>query len=177
MLRYTTSASFSFCPAETVLEQVLTVLATHGFHLQRRDHHSAILSGPGLRSTRQSPLLGASTIDVEIQGQNLVLDAQLGGVASMQRFLTWFPLLLGLGLALLFGVVGGLVMGQKFGVGFGVPWAQGWQWVLFAFGVALLPVSPWIFITPLMSRSLEKRTEAALTTLAQNATQPSKPKR
>jgi hypothetical protein len=161
-------------PTIDVLQAALAILTNNGFSIVDRDDHSASLDGPGLNSTRQNPLLGASKIHLELQGQQLRLDAELGGVDSMRRFLMRFPFLLGIGLGLLFGVIGGLVFGRQFGVGFGVPWAQGWTWMLIAFGGALLPVTPWLFLSPMMSNMIRTRTQDALTTLVKNAVQMSR---
>lgn len=157
--------------ADDVLLAALTILTQNGFAIVSRDKYSASLTGPGLNSTKQNPLLGASAIHLELHGQQLHLDAELGGVDSMRRFLMRFPFMLGLGLGLFFGVVGGVVFGRQFGVGFGVPWAQGVTWMLFAVGVAMLPVTPWLILSPMMSRTIRSRTENALTTLVTNAVQ------
>ena len=112
---------------------------------------------------------------LEFDGRQLRLDAELGGVDSMRRFLMRFPLLLGLGLGVFFGVVMGLLFGQQFGVGFGVPGAKGWMWMLVAVSGAMLPVSPWLFLSPMISNSIRKRTQQALTSLVNNAVRMSQP--
>lgn len=170
MSTFTTSA-MKAGPSDDVVHAALLTLANNGFAIVNRDENSADLTGPGLTSTRQNPLLGASKIHLELHGQQLRLDAELGGVDSMRRFLMRFPLVLGLGLGLFFGVCGGLLFGRQFGVGFGVPWAQGWMWLLVSLGFALLPVSPWLFLSPMMSNMIQTRTQSALTTLVQNAVQ------
>jgi len=170
MNTFSTSAVTNMA-TEDVLQAALTTLTNNGFAIVNRDEKSADLTGPGLNSMRQHPLLGASKIHLELQGQQLRLNAELGGVDSMRRFLMRFPFILGLALGLLFGVVGGFTFGRQFGVGFGVPWAQGWTWLLVAVGGAMLPVSPWLFLSPLMSRRIRTRTQNALVTLVQNAVQ------
>jgi hypothetical protein len=87
----------------------------------------------------------------------------------MRRFLMWFPLLLGLGMGLFFCVLGGLGFGQQLGVQFGVPWAQDWQWMLAAIGCAMLPVAPWLVLSPWIAGMIRNRTHRALETLAGNA--------
>lgn len=154
-----------------VLQAALLQLTIHGFVIERRDDRSAELAGPGMNNTRQSPLLGASRIKLQQEGNRLALDAELGGITSMGRFMLWFPVALGLGLGTLFSILGGVGFGQQFGAGFGVPWARGWGWVAVAFAMAMLPVSPWFVLAPLISRTLKRRTEHALTTLVQNAAQ------
>lgn len=105
-----------------MLQAALVALTNNGFAIVKRDGKSVDLTGPGLNSTRQNPLLGASRIHLELHGHELSLEAELGGVETMRRFLMRFPFMLGLGLY--FGVVGGIAFGRQFGVGFGVPWAQ-----------------------------------------------------
>lgn len=158
-------------PSEDVLQAALTILTNNGFAIVNRDKNSAELIGPGLNSTKQNPLLGASKIQLKLRRQQLCLDAELGGVDSMRRFLMRFPFILGLGLGLFFGVVGGFVFGRQFGVGFGVPWAQGLTWMCVAIGGAVLPVTPWLFLSPIMSNRIRTRTQNALATLVQNAIQ------
>jgi hypothetical protein len=118
--------------------------------------------------------LGASKIDLRIDDNTLHVHAELGGVDSMRRFLMWFPFLLGLGMGLLF-CVGGLLFGRQFDVGFGMPWAQDWQWMLVAIGGAMLPVAPWLVLSPLIARMIRSRTHRALETLAGNARFAAKP--
>lgn len=154
-----------------VLQAALMQLTSQGFVIERRDAQSAELIGPGMNSTRQSPLLGASAIRLRRHANHLELDAELGGVTSMGRFMLWFPLGLGLCLGTLFGILGGFGFGQQFGVGFGVPWARGWSWLAVTFALSLLPVAPWFVLAPWISRNLRRRTEHALTALVQNAAQ------
>lgn len=160
---------------DAALQTALEILSHHGFAIVHRDAKSADLTGPGLNSTRQNPLLGASKIHLELQDQRLLLNAELGGVDSMARFLMLMPLLLGLTLGLLFGVVSGLALGQAFGVGFGVPRVQGWRWLLVAMSGAMLPVSPWLILSPMMSSKIRTRTQNGLMTLVHNAVQLSGP--
>ena len=175
MTTFSTSA-VTTRPTDDVLLAALVTLTNNGFTIVNRDEKSADLTGPGLNSTRQNPLLGASRIHIELQGQKLCLDAELGGVDSMRRFLMRFPFILGLGLGLFFGVGGGIAFGRQFGVGFGVPWAQGWTWLLVAIGGAMLPVTPWLFLSPMMSNLVRTRTQNALATLVQNSIQMQKPR-
>ena len=161
-------------PTGDALLAALNTLTNIGFAINSRDEHIAMLTGPGLNSTNQNPLLGASQICLALDGDQLRLDAQLGGVDSMRRFLMRFPFLLGLGLGLFFGIGGGFMFGRQFGVGFGVPWAQGWTWMLFSIGIAMLPVAPWLLLSPILSNMIRTRTQDALTVLVNNAVQMSK---
>jgi hypothetical protein len=165
MTSYSTSAAVSATPAE-VLKSALTTLTNNGFAITHRDGASATLTGPGLNSSRQNPILGASKVNLRIVDHRLHVDAELGGVDTMRRFLIWFPLLMGVGLGLCFGVFGGSLVGRQFDVGFGVPWAKGWQWLLVALAGGMLPVAPWLVLSPMMIRWIRNRTHRALDTLA-----------
>ena len=151
------------------LDSAVATLIYNGFELVHRDSTSAVLTGPGMSSTHQNPLLGASKVTLQLRDHALEAAAELGGVDYMRRFLMRFPFLLGLGLGLLFAVVGGLHFGRQHGIGFGVPWAPGWRWLIVAFGGAMLPVTPWLVLSPLMSRMILKRTQRALEVLVRNA--------
>jgi hypothetical protein len=155
--------------SDDVLRTAIVTLTSNGFAISHRNSKSVSLKGPGLNNTRQNPILGASKISLQIHDNSIVADAELGGVDAMERFLMRFPFLLGLGMGLFFGVAGGLLFGRQFGVGFGVPWAQGWRWMLLAFGGAMLPVAPWLILSPLMSRMIRRRTQNAVETLIHNA--------
>ncbi|MFO0939889.1 MAG: hypothetical protein U0930_03905 [Pirellulales bacterium] len=168
---FSTSSELRDSNGQHSLQVALAILANHGFKIVSHDSRSARLSGPGLNSTKQNPLLGATSIQLVLEDHRLKLIAELGGVDSMRRFLMSFPFLLGLGLGLLFGVGGGLLFGRNFGVGFGVPWAQGWNWMLFTLALSVLPVAPWLFLSPMIAGSIRNRTQQALSTLANNAVQ------
>lgn len=170
---FTTSTPLGSPPADA-LQSALATLTNNGFAISRRGADFATVTGPGLYSTKQNPILGASRVELQIDNDTLHVQAELGGVDSIQRFLIWFPFLLGLGLGVVFTVVGGIVFGQKYEVGFGVPWAQGWRWVVAAMAFAMLPVTPWLFLSPLTTKIIRKRTQRALETLAGNAAFPAK---
>ena len=168
MEQYSTTASFTG-RADPVLAAAVATLTNNGFAIVDRMDGRATLTGPGLTSTRQNPILGTSRIEITARGQTLHVDADLGGVDTMRRFLTWFPLLLGLGLGLLFAVLGSAGWGGNVDLGVGLPWAPGVQRAFAALALGLLPVVPWLFISPLMIRMVRRRTQQALDTLANNA--------
>jgi len=155
--------------AQQALSRAILVLETVGFRIVACDDRNAELQGPGLNSTKQNPLLGATTIHLRCTERTLRLNAKLGGVATMQRFLTWFPLILGLSLGTIFAIAGGFGFGRAAGIPFGVPWAQGFRWILAAYAMALMPVAPWLLLSPWLIRVIRKRTNSALETLLQNA--------
>lgn len=151
------------------LAKAVRSLIAVGFSVVKQDERRVELRGPGMRSTKQNPLLGATKIELRSANRAVQMDAELGGVQTMQKFLTWFPPLLGLSLAMVFTLVGGITFGQAFGIGFGVPAAPGWKWIVVSFGVAFLPTLPWLVLSPLMIRMIRKRTIRALEKLLQSA--------
>lgn len=157
-------------PSGDALLVALVILANHGFTIIDRDEHSAHLVGPGLHSTNQNPLLGASRIHLEVRDQQLCLQAELGGVNAMRRFMIRFPLLLGLVLGVFFAL-GGWMLGLPFPMGLGVPGAPEWKWFALAMAGGLLPVVPWLFLSPMIASIVRARTEKALASLVQNAVQ------
>jgi hypothetical protein len=167
MTTFATSRTISGSPADA-LQAAVTMLTSNGFAITERNATSASLTGPGLYATRQNPILGATKIAICVDSQTLKLHAELGGVDRMRWFLTWFPLLLGLGLGLVFGAIG-IAVGQRSGIGFGVPGAQGWRWMLIAIASGLVPLAPWLILSPLMIRMIRNRTHRALETLVANS--------
>jgi hypothetical protein len=151
------------------LTKAVRALTAVGFSVVKQDERRVELRGPGLRSTKQNPLLGATKIELRSTNRAVQMDAELGGVQTMQKFLTWFPALLGLTLAVVFSAVGGIIFGQVFGIGFGIPVAPGWKWIVVSFGVAFLPILPWLVLSPLMIHMIRKRTILALKKLLQSA--------
>ena len=154
-----------------ILNVALSILANNGFVIVERSNDSAIVTGPGLRSTRQNPLLGATRIQINVEESQVFLNAELGGVDTMQKFVLLFPFALSFTLSAFFAVAGGWFFGKQFGIGFGVPWAKGWNWFMVAIGIGMLPAFPWLFISPWMAKLIRNNTHKALDALVANAIQ------
>ena len=172
MNAFSTSASIT-TSSQGALQKALLILTNNGFAILSRDESSASLSGPGLNSTSQNPLLGASKIHVVEDGSKLRLDAELGGAEHLQRFIKSIPWATGFGAAFLHASMG-VLFGWQFGVGFGIPGASGWIWLMITFCIATGVALPWIFISPWLAKSIRTKTEQALKNLVQNAVQLSK---
>lgn len=147
---------------QQVLQSALVLLTTSGFAIVDRRENRVDLEGPGLHSSRQNPILGASRIQLRIVDQQMSLEAELGGVESMRRFLMIFPFALGLGLGLAFAFLGAIGWMPPLGVGLGVDW-------VLRIGMGMLPVLPWLVISPLLANAIKSRTERALDVLVRNA--------
>src|SRR4051812_35158201 len=92
------------------LQLAIGALTTVGFRVVQRDDHSVDFTGPGLTSTRQNALLGASHIRLEASSGQLAVLADLGGIRWLRRFLLVFPIALCAGICLLLLGVFALVL-------------------------------------------------------------------
>jgi hypothetical protein len=155
--------SFAFDgSAEKLFNTAHAYLQPFGFEVSTRNGSSIHLTGPGLRSTRQNPILGATGIVIQVQERRIQIQAELRGVEALQKFVKFFPLFLGLGLGLFFGIGGGFLFGNQSGVGFGIPGVPHWKWFVASMGFSFIPISPWLVLSPMMSRRILRRTQEAL---------------
>jgi hypothetical protein len=153
-MQYTASLPFdgNVSQAFGLAEAALSGL---GFRITQRTAAELELTGPGMNSNRQSPLVGASRIHLRGGHRELVLEAELGGVQRMQRFVMLFPI----GLVSFLGVVLTVVF-----------------WATQGPGLWLAPVAAatggnaalWLLLGPLMARSIRSRTCRALDALLAN---------
>ena len=136
---------------ETALQVASTALIAQGFEITEKSADELRATGPGLSSTKQPALCGASEIVLRARKPTIVVQAQLGGVQSMKRFVWFFPPLLALSLMAIFAVVG-----------------MPFSWT------PLLAVAPWFIIAPVFSTMLERRARNALDSLARSMAQTAK---
>lgn len=138
-------------PAGEVLEEASHFLTVLGYQIVLPSPQTLEARGPGLYSTSQNPILGASIIRLEITRQAVHAEADLTAMMRMQSFVLYFPLGLGVSLALFFAVM-----------------FLRWEPVL----VAMLSVTPWVFLAPRLNAWIERRTRTALDTLLHNLVEP-----
>lgn len=148
-----------------VVENAINALLACGMKLDRRETQEATLSGPGLRSTNQNPILGATTlrfIERDRPNSRIIVHADLGGVRWLGKFMIRFPLLMSLGLLLIHLLLDwvGPWVGRPV-----IPQAVQWSIV----GVAALLVVPWLIIQPIAVRKLTAKTEQAIVDLVRSA--------
>ena len=153
-MHYAAAAPFRGDPdkAFSLAEPALTAI---GFCLTERTPTAVEFVGPGMNSSRQSALVGASRIHVQSNRGELALEADLGGVARMARFVTLFPVALCAFLAILFIVLFRVLFGPG-------PWLV--TVVASTGGIALL----WLLLGPLMARGIRARTCHSLDALLAN---------
>lgn len=135
---------------EKSLETAKMIFMQNGFRMKKKGERDLEFIGPGMNSTKECPLLGVSLARIQVSAGHLKMEAELGSARWMQRFLFLFPFALGTILFLSFAAI------QK-------NWSVGFS--------AFLSVSPWLILSPIMSRWIRRRTTQALDVLMENAAQ------
>ena len=141
---YEYSTSFRGDP-DAAFSLAKAALLALGFEILPGSSAELRAEGPGMRSTRQSALLGVSKFRFQIAASTLTASATLGGVATMKAFVTLFPPGLILSLVVLFAALG-----------HGISYLGLWL------------AAPWLVISPLMAALIERRTTRAVDRLARS---------
>lgn len=136
---------------DAVLQEARQALGHHNFRIVMSSPLMIEAAGPGLNSTKENPILGASWIRLTVSPNGIFAEAELNALHRLQAFVLYFPLGLGVSLALLFAAI-----------------FRDWYPPL----IAMLTVTPWIFISPTMNQWMERRTCAALDTFLANLVEP-----
>ena len=123
-------------------ESALTAI---GFRITARTTESVDLVGPGMSSTRQGDLVGASRIHLLSSRGELAVEADLGGVVGMSRFVKVFPI----ALVLFLGIVLSVVFSSLFGLG---------TWIVAVGAVVGGNAALWLLLGRLMARGFRART-------------------
>jgi hypothetical protein len=139
--------------AAKALDIAKSTLLPLGFQVVSSSDYELRATGPGINSTRENPLKGISEATIVVRSSMIEMQAALGGVRKMKLFLTFFPLGMGLLFLIIFGTLA-----------LSVPVFRHW-WV---FLIPLAALAPWLFISPLMIRMIERRTGQAIDTLLNN---------
>ena len=153
-MQYAASLPFHGDPDKAIglAESALTAI---GFRLTKRTAATVELVGPGMNSSREIALVGASRIRISSDHGNVAVEADLGGVARMARFVTLFPI----GLPLCIGVGLSLLFCAMFGPGI---------WIVAVAVPVGANVLLWLVLGPRMARGIRERTQRALDTLLAN---------
>lgn len=153
-MQYTASVPFRG-DTESAFRLAESALTGIGFQFTERTAGSMELVGPVMNSARQSALVGASRIHIRSGRDELAVEADLGGVERMSRFVTLFPIVL----VLVLGVILSLVFSVLFGQGI---------WITGVAGAAGANAVLWLLLGPLMARGIRSRTDRALDALLAN---------
>ena len=149
MKNYLASRKFSG-KAEPAISAIETTLLPNSFKVTKATAATIELKGPGLRSTKENPIRGASEIKVEARHGKLHLEASLCGIRFLAIFVIVFPFLLMATLALLPVILAGGDFEQ--------------------FNPSILLImAPWVLISPMAVVWMRKRTMRALDDMLENA--------
>lgn len=151
-MEYSKTVPFAGTPAKA-LEVAKATLLPQGFQVIPGSGYELRAIGPGFNTTRENPLKGISAASIIVRSSAIEMKATLGGVEKMKKFLIFFPL----GMALLFLIVFGVLAFTK-------PVLRRPTFFL----IPLAALSPWLFLAPLMSRMIGRRTVQAIDTLLNN---------
>ena len=151
-MEYAKTVPFTGSAAKAT-EIARSTLLPLGFQVVSSSDYELRATGPGINSTRENPLKGISEATIVVRSSAIEMQAALGGVRKMKLFLTFFPL----GMALMFMIVFGVLA-------LSVPIFRRW-WV---FLIPLAALAPWLFLSPMMIRMIERRTNQAIDTLLNN---------
>jgi hypothetical protein len=157
-MQYTKSIPF-YGDTGRAFDLAMSSLTSLGFRVVSRDETRMDLVGPGMNNNRQSALLGASRLRLTRGFEELSVRAELGGVQTMARFVTIFPV----ALVLVLGIISIVLRTIQ----------HGGQLPLRA---SLIPVMAavapnavlWLFLGPWMARRIGRQTCAAIDALLNN---------
>jgi hypothetical protein len=132
-----------------------SALTAVGFRITDRSPTSLEVQGPSMFGGRQNEFAGASRVGLTNGNGEMALDAELGGVERMKRFITLFPAGVCLFLMVVLTVVFSLTMGPG-------PWTL--PVLAVTGGNAIL----WLILGPVIAKIFRARTLRALDTLLAN---------
>ena len=150
--QYSTSVPFSGNAKRAIAVAQSTLLASN-FVVVSSSESSLQVKGRGTTSTRENPLKGMTEGTFIIRNSAIEVSAVLGGAERLRNFLRIMPL----GMAVFFLIVFG-------GLSIFVPVFR--QWWVYLIPIAAL--SPWVILAPVLGRSMERRTTAAIDDLVSN---------
>ena len=155
-MHHSAAIPFSGDPS-LAFDLAISLLTGIGFRIEKRDSGVVQFTGPGMNSTRESPLRGASQLRIREGIQELSVEAELGGVERMCRFIRIFPLALNFFLLLLAVVITAASHPAVLPIVAGVAAA--------ATGVNALV---WLALSPMICRQLERKICRFIDTLLEN---------
>jgi hypothetical protein len=142
-----------------VLDALVIALAPVGFRVERRSAGELELTGlPPLMGSHHVALVGASRIVARASDRRLVLEAELGGVEQIRRFLTLLPLSMGVMSGIVFGGVFPLVFRERLA-------ERGWIFLAPIFGMVVVLFLIAFVFGRIATKKFEARTRAALDAL------------
>ena len=92
--------------AQAALDHGRNILASLGFRVSRKSDGELEAIGPGLNSSNQPPLLGATELTLAVSASTVTAKATLGGVRRLTLFVCIFPPALVICLLGVFAIIG-----------------------------------------------------------------------
>lgn len=151
-IEYSTSVAYTGNP-KRALAVAQTTLVSQNFQITSIGEYELSAKGPGINSTRQNPLKAVTQASFVVRNSAIEFTGVLGGAEKMTRFLRIFPLALGAFFLLLWTIMA-----------VAVPVFRHW-WI---FVIAVAPLTPWLVLGPMIGRSIQTRTRAAVDALLAN---------
>jgi len=143
-------------PPARALDLVVAALTTIGFKTDERGDARVRLTSPGMRSTRQNPLLVVSELVAEVRGDRLALDAKLGGLAQIEQVMHVIPYLSGVVLATALSIAFWFAYQALWAIGLGI-------------AVGAVEIAIFRLVFPKVFANLRTKAIAALDALADQA--------
>jgi hypothetical protein len=137
---------------EKVLEVAKNAFIQNNFQIVRDSDTEVELTGPGMLSSRQNPIVGISRICIRGTSINLSIEAEFGGIRKLTKYLALFIV----GMAIFFVVLFGILLPKQ-----GQPLNK-------TILISLAPFVPWPVLIPLIHIWMKSRTSKALDRLLAN---------
>ena len=134
--------------AAAAFDLARSALLSQGFEILKETDSEFCTEGPGMHSNHQSPLVGVSVFRLNVSATAITATATLGGIAKMAAFIYLFPP----------GLVISLVVGMML-AGHDMSWG------------VLLAAAPWLFLSPWMASSMERKTRNSVDGLVRGMAQ------
>ncbi len=144
---YAYSTPFAGIKAEA-LNVARVALLSLGFEVLLESDNELEATGPGMHSNQQPDLLGATYIHFELTNNSIDVDAVLGGVDTLKKFVYFFPPGLVISLLIVQGIFGDPIEAYFY-----------------------LLIIPWLFIARLIAKTFEKSTSNAIDRLVRGMAQ------
>lgn len=138
--------------SEKAVDAVTNVFIQQSFRITQKSETAVELTGPGMISSRQDPLVGISKIRISQSSGSLSIEAQFDSIRKLIKYLAVFIVGMGVFVVILFGI---LFTRQGKPVGTVVL-------------ISLAPFAPWPVLLPVIMIWLKSRTARALDVLLSN---------
>jgi hypothetical protein len=138
--------------SEKAVDAAANVFIQHSFQIVEQSETTVELTGPGMISSRQDPLVGISRIRISQSSGSLSVEAQFDSIRKLIKYLAVFIVVMGVFFLVLFAI---LFTRQEQPMGIVVL-------------ISVAPLAPWPVLLPLILRWLKSRTARALDVLLSN---------